>query len=273
MRNTLSVLTYSVLVAYTIFVALCIYMMWLPNAAYLLAIFAFGIVPLFGLALPFALIVCVCALIQKENRKLRIITPIWALSLVAIVVLAGFVKSRSNPLERLAENYELHHQELQSLKLYANSVLDADCALRLETKRGKVDGFAYADSAMTYLEWPEGDYTSAMAAIGLTPSELDSLILLIDEADCIGVNIYHSRLRDIWYSRPSYMDLYSYILLDEPMNEADWDKFEDYNTIPYCDTVVFEYGGPAFGSDVIPEKDRTRFRENHPRPSGIRPAL
>lgn len=266
MNKTLTAVIYTSLVAYTVFTALFLLMLWLPGEAYIVAIFCFIVFPPFLLLLPVALGLWVYAMVQKKNGRLRIVTPVWVLSLVAAVLLYIYVIPKTDPLEQLEEDYELHHEDLQALKTYANSTLDEGCSLRLEIKRSKVIMFAYADSSTTQLEWLDDDRTPGMEAIGLTQNELDSLVSLLRKADCIGLNIYQSELYDIWHSRPSGMDLYSYALLNEPLDEAGWKKCDNYCTIPYCDTVLFCYGGPAFGSSTIPRESAARFREKHPCP-------
>ena len=95
-------------------------------------------------------------------------------------------------------------------------------------------------------------------------NELDSLVTLLQETDCIGLNICPTEVFSVLFRRSGVLDGYDYFLFDEPMSAKDWNQYIDsYSHVPYCDTVAFAYGGPAFGTDVIPTRMKQRFMKKH----------
>ena len=103
-----------------------------------------------------------------------------------------------------------------------------------------------------------------MPSIGLSKEDLDTILILLNKADCIGVKVYRSAEVEVFWRRPNYLDLYTFLLCNESMSNTQWNEYLDsYSHIPYCDTVVFRYGGPAFGTDIIPKKDKEDFMLNH----------
>ena len=91
-----------------------------------------------------------------------------------------------------------------------------------------------------------------------------SILILLNKADCIGVQVYRSAEVEVFWRRPKYLDLYTFLLCNESMSNTQWNEYLDsYSHIPYCDTVVFRYGGPAFGTDIIPKKDKEDIMLNH----------
>lgn len=110
-------------------------------------------------------------------------------------------------------------------------------------------------------------YLSLFSGLGLgvyTIIKSKSILILLNKADCIGVQVYRSAEVEVFWRRPKYLDLYTFLLCNESMSNTQWNEYLDsYSHIPYCDTVVFRYGGPAFGTDIIPKKDKEDFMLNH----------
>lgn len=261
MNNQLSTpvkLTYGYLLLWTVDMVVWL----LPHFSSLLFATFFLLTGILLLLFPLFVILVIYSVFQSKDCKFRFIPLIWIVCLVGVSCLKPLCIFPT-PLDSMAANYETHHRDLQELKKYASIVLDDKCALRLEIHRNKIDMFACADSTQNVFEWHDKEYHQYMPSIGLTMNELDSLVLLLKKANCIGLNINGHYVEDIWYSRPSFLDLYSYGLLDEPMDEQQWASFDKYSSIPYCDTVVFWYGAPAFGTDVIPDEQRARFHQKY----------
>ena len=122
----------------------------------------------------------------------------------------------TSDVEKMAKNYEKHHLNISYLDHYASGVLNDSSALRIEiNKIGKLSMFACAVPGERDFKWYDDDYKTIMPSIDLTQNELDSLILLLKQSKCIGLNIYYGTTYDIWYSRPRWgFDLYIYILLN-----------------------------------------------------------
>ena len=124
--------------------------------------------------------------------------------------------------------------------------------------------FACATSNQEYLEFYSDNYEHILPSIGLSKEDLDTILILLNKADCIGVRVYRSAEVEVFWRRPKYLDLYTFLLCNESMSNTQWNEYLDsYSHIPYRDTVVFRYGGPAFGTDIIPKKDKEDFMLNH----------
>lgn len=211
---------------------------------------------------PFFTLLCVglvaLSIAQCQNPRLRIIAPAWAACIVVAEIL--HICLMPTPLESMAMNYDEHHKEMWELKRYAANVLNDSCSLWLEIEGDEVNSFAFDTNkgAYTYLEWHSEDYKPYMSEIGLTQNELDSLIMFLKKTECLGMWIKDNNMPELLYCRPA-LDGYTYILLDEPLDDEGWAEHDGYSSIPYCDTVVFDHGGPAFGSDKIPERDVKKF--------------
>ena len=204
---------------------------------------------------------CVYAIIQRESWSFRIIAPLW----MTLIIIAAFLMPGYNDLEKIANHYERYHENISELRHYGSKVLDDSCYMRLEiTPKGKVGMFACATKEESSLKWYGSDYEQGMSSIGLTSNELDSLLFFLRKSDCIGLVILGHTTGEIWCRRPNVMDLYSYKFYDQPMSIEQWNDFIDsYSSVPYCDTVAFIYGGPAFGSDMIPKDMKERFMNHH----------
>lgn len=265
-------LTYLLLGLYTLGIILYNWFLWdseyLPETghsfflwnalALFFNMFITGLEGLFLLSVPLGLIVIVTSIIKEKNPRFGIIASSWLAGLIVCVFMMPSF------LDRMASHYESHHQDLRELRLYAEDVLDADCSLRLEINRkGAVKMFACA-AAGENLKWYDGDYYTAMCTIGLTQNELDSLVTLLQETDCIGLYICPTEVFSVLFRRPGVLGGYDYFLFDEPMSAKNWNQYIDsYSHVPYCDTVAFAYGGPAFGTDDIPTRMKQRFMKKH----------
>lgn len=209
-------------------------------------------------------VLVILSVVEKKNRSLRIIAPLWLAGIVTAFFLLPF---NYNSLTQMAKNYEAHHTDMAELRHYVPSVLDDSCCLRLEINRkGEISMFACCTPGERQLYWPQNkpEREECMIRIGLTQSELDSTILLLLKADCRGLDGNWLNVPDVWYRRPNYMDLLSYIIQDEPMTDEEWNKCIDgYSTVPFCDTVVFLYGGPAFGTDEMPEWEKEQLMKEY----------
>ena len=178
-----------------------------------------------------------------------------------------FLSACTSDVEKMAKNYEKHHEDISSLTRYMSEVLDDSCGLRMEiSRKGKLSMFACHSKEERWLKWHDSDYQEYMPSIGLTQGELDSLIQFLQQSECIGIDIdpQQSEYFSVLYSRPGWLDGYSYLIFKEPISNEMWNScLDDYCSIPYCDTIVFSYGAPAFGSDDIPKRDKMNFLKKH----------
>ena len=258
MSRATPIITYSLLVCYTIVVVL------MKISSAFDSHFFFGAYMLLGICSAITFLggigLCVFALIQRESLSFRIIAPLW----MVLLVISAMYMPGYNFLEKMARHYENHHEDIAELRHYAATVLDDSCYLQLEVgKKSHINMFACATKEGD-LKWHDNDYKQVMPSIGLSDNELDSVVLLLRKSDCIGLIIFDHRVREIWFRRPGVMDLYSYYIYDHPMIVEQWNGFiHSYSSVPYCDTVAFHYGGGAFGSDMIPEEDKKSFMRHH----------
>ena len=198
-----------------------------------------------------------------SSKKLYFI-PMKRLIYIFLACLCLPMMVGCNDLETMAKHYEIHHKDISELRHYASIVLNDSCSLRLEIDQRGITMFASASKEEKHLIWSD-DYEQKLPSIGLTTNELDSIVFLLKKADCIGIDVYSSNvIQAVWYRRPNFFGLYSYVIFEEPISDNKWNNYlDDYSAVPYCDTVVFRYGGAAFGADVIPECDRVKFIKKH----------
>ena len=218
---------------------------------------------LFYLSLFSGLGLGVYTIIKSKSICMKIAIAVW---MIAIGIGLFILHSKSD-VERMAEHYEKYHSNIAELKNYTKLALDSNCMVQIEVyKRFGEDAvsFACATSNQEYLEFYSDDYEHILPSIGLSKEDLDTILILLNKADCIGVKVYRSAEVEVFWRRPNYLDLYTFLLCNESMSNTQWNEYLDsYSHIPYCDTVVFRYGGPAFGTDIIPKKDKEDFILNH----------
>ena len=97
-----------------------------------------------------------------------------------------------------------------------------------------------------------------MSVVGLTEEEYDGIRSRLKAMGCIGLEASRNypEYTSIWFRRVG-AGMYSYILHPQPFTDDEKEKIlEDYTICPYNDHVLFEYGGPAWGSDNFPQKDK-----------------
>lgn len=169
-----------------------------------------------------------------------------------------------NVLNKMAENYEQHHQDIAELRHYTHSAINNNYTLWLEIDSdGHLESLSYVNNYNNTTSEQVSNSTDC-ASTNLTENEVDSIIMLLQKANCIGLKLGPSNVDRIWWKRPNVLDLYSYIIYDTTISTKEWnDCLKSDSHIPYRDTVVFEYGGPSFGTDAISKVVKQRFIKKH----------
>ncbi len=245
------------------------------------------------------LIITLCNIRMRDTYQRAIV--LWGVGNVLLVGLSWWLDNRlSNQVEadNLVAHYCEHERELWDLVDYTRAAMDSGAYLDIEFDGRKVERFLTHTADGEYKGgWSSQGPINAVeigASIGLMEDEIEGIRQRLKAADCISISLTNYGLdngvsipmttygmadsvaacgnrrtvRDInivEIGRMRYMmSAYYYNLYRHPMSDSTWNHLllDDCTRIPVCDTMVLEYGSPAFGSECYPQRDEIVRRLN-----------
>ncbi len=171
-------------------------------------------------------------------------------------------KQICNP-DIMAKHYEEHKTEMEELCDYMQSVLADSTAVILEFKGNRLEMFRVSPPDSKYFSnfWDDDSRAkcdSLMSVVGLTEEEYKGIRNRLKSIGCIGIKASRTspETTEIWFRRDG-AGLYSYILSTCSFDDDGKEKImKNHSVFPYNEYVLFEYGGPAWGSDNFPQRDK-----------------
>ena len=246
-----------------------------------------------------SLIITLCNLRIRDTYQRAIV--LWGVGNFLLLGFSWWLDNRlSNQVEadNLVAHYCEHERELWDLVDYTRAAMDSGAYLDIEFDGRKVERFlAHTANGEYKGGWSSQGPINAVeigASIGLTADEIEGIRQRLKAAECIsialtnygtdnGISIpmttygmvdsvaaYGNRRADcdigiVEIGRMRYMlSAYYYNLYRHPMSDSTWNHLllSDCTRIPVCDTMVLEYGSPAFGSECYPLKSEIVRRLN-----------
>lgn len=225
------------------------------------------------------LVIFLCNLRMKNTfQRVIVIWGIINILLCGLAVLLEYRQTKAIDAESLIDHYAKYEKEIWEAAEYTRSAMDSGAWMRLEFDGYKVEMFHTkpADGEGEHHWRTEGriDADSIGLRIGLTPEEIEGIRRRLHNAGCISIELTNYGSADsvnrygVMHSIDEYdyiivgrkrysMGMYYYDLLRRPMSDSTWNNLliDDCIHLPVCDTMVLEYGSPAFGSVCYPCKE------------------
>lgn len=160
--------------------------------------------------------------------------------------------------------FAINYYKITEAKQYFKSIIPNDYTLYIEFKNyDKADFWVYKNNGdkrekilqVWDTEINSPDIKDVLKVLGWDNYELIILREKIYNANCISI-ANSNKLIEVGYQR-SGMGKYSFDLFENPIPETDWKRYNDSCMYIMIDSLnVIEYGGPAFGSQCMPLKDK-----------------
>ncbi len=237
------------------------------------------------------LLITLCNLRMRDTYQRAIV--LWGAANLLLLGLSWWLDNRlSNQVEadNLVAHYCDHERELWDLVDYTRAAMDRGAYMDIEFDGRKVERFhtetANGEHKGGWSSQGPINPVEIGASIGLNQDEIEGIRQRLKAADCISISLTNygmdngisipmttygmadtvaacgnrRALRDIdivTIGRMRYMlSAYYYNLYRYPMSDSTWNYLllDDCTRIPVSDTMVLEYGSPAFGSECYPLK-------------------
>lgn len=149
----------------------------------------------------------------------------------------------------MEKNYVAHEDEIWDAVRYTREAMNDSSVVALEFKKGKV--------SVPY--WLFSGYQNAedlLEQAGLDSLEVVTIGQKLAACKCIGISLgKNSSYAEVWFRRVG-MGMYRYLLDSEGFSQKQQEDFlNGYSRVPFCDSVAFEYGSGAIGSDKFVGKE------------------
>lgn len=255
----LSVLTYSLLATSTIFAILliCYHQLIKPDLFLAVLLGAVVYIPIFFLAL----VLSVYAIVQKKNKKLKVVAPLWLAGLVAAVLFDYFIMpgASSRIPRKMVLLYEDHSSDFHNVARYATDSL------------AMPDSGAFRvcdDTLVTYrivrkLPYAMEYYITKDSSIVLGQQHIEKLINLVKKCDLEEYTYFQLNGSSLALFSKNGWSNYWLFIPASPFSEQDMlNQLANWQSCPVNRNVCLRFDGGATGHE-IPFPYKTQFlREN-----------
>ena len=163
-------------------------------------------------------------------------------------------------VEEMVKNYDTHADDIQKALKYAADALNDHCGLQLVLNQNGISQFYVYNFMWLGTDNPKQlDLDRLMPVVGLTQEELDSLVQLIRNANCLSVELMKS---DSQFAKVLYWENkacgYYYHIFYEPLSDSEMDELsKELNyCIPYRNNLFLEYNPKKETADAtFPDRD------------------
>ena len=156
----------------------------------------------------------------------------------------------------MEKNYIAHEDEIWDAVRYTREAMNDSSVIALEFDDGK----------MSVPYWLFCGYENAedmLQQTGVDSLEVNTIGQKLASCKCIGIRLSkNSSYAEVWFRRVG-MGMYQYLLDSEGFSQEQQEDFlNDYSRVPFCDSVAFEYGSGAIGSDRFVGKEEYLQKRN-----------
>lgn len=163
-------------------------------------------------------------------------------------------------VENMVKNYDIHADDIKTALEFAADAINDHCGLQLVLNQKGISQFYVYNFMWLGTDNPKQlDLDRLMPVVGLTQEELDSLVQLIRNANCLSVELMKS---DSQFAKVLFWEnkacAYYYHIFYEPLSDSEMDELsKELNyCIPYRNNMFLEYNPKKETADAtFPNRD------------------